>query len=69
VWESPPPIDKRQSINKAPKSISNPNNKNHQIRSLPPKKKVDNNGKKTFLTDRYPEGSGPDSNLIEMLER
>jgi katanin p60 ATPase-containing subunit A1 len=42
--------------------------KSHQVRNLPPKKK-ESGGKKTFLNDRYPEGSGPDSNLIEMLEK
>lgn len=71
IWDSPPPIEKRQSLLK----VSKPNvstghgNKNHQVRSLPPKKKGETGGKKTFLNDRYPEGSGPDQNLIEMLER
>lgn len=46
------------------------NQKNHNIRNVPVKKKVvEKDGKKTFLADRYPEGSGPDSNLIEMLEK
>lgn len=67
VWDSPPPLEKRQSVQKVNKS--NPNQRNHQIRSLPQKKKNEENGKKTFLNDRYPNGSGPDSNLIEMLER
>lgn len=69
IWESPPPIEKRQSHVKVNKPAIN--NKNHQIRNIPQKKKdgKDNNGKKTFLNDRYPEGSGPDTNLIEMLER
>jgi len=57
VWESPPKLDKRQSnqkINKVNSSITS-NNKNHQIRNVPvSKKKIDANGKKTFLGDRYP---------------
>jgi hypothetical protein len=28
------------------------------------KKGLDPNGKKTFLYDRYPDGNGPDTNLI-----
>jgi hypothetical protein len=66
VWESPPKLEKRQSIQKVSKPNVNmsQNNKNHQVRNLPPKKKGENNGKKTFLNDRYPEGSGPDTNLI-----
>jgi hypothetical protein len=64
VWESPPPMEKRQSVQKVNKINSN-SNRNHQIRSVPAKKKADGNGeKKTFLNDRYPNGSGPDSNLI-----
>lgn len=66
VWDSPPPMEKRQSVQKVGKSQGS---KSHQVRSLPPKKKGETGGKKTFLNDRYPEGSGPDSNLIEMLER
>ena len=68
-------MEKRQSVQKYSKPTSNnsnPVNKNHQIRNIPLKKKGekgDPNGKKTFLNDRYPEGSGPDTNLIEMLER
>jgi hypothetical protein len=64
-------MEKRQSVQKVNKpSVSlSQNNKNHQVRNLPPKKKGDTGGKKTFLNDRYPEGSGPDTNLIEMLER
>lgn len=33
------------------------------------KKGLDPNGKKSFLYERYPDGNGPDTNLIEMLER
>lgn len=33
------------------------------------KKGLDPNGKKSFLYERYPDGSGPDTNLIETLER
>ncbi len=64
-------MEKRQSVQKVVKPSQA--NKSHHVRNLPPKKKdtggKDNGGKKTFLNDRYPEGSGPDSNLIEMLER
>jgi hypothetical protein len=28
------------------------------------KKGLDPNGKKSFLYDRYPDGAGPDTNLI-----
>jgi hypothetical protein len=59
VWESPPPMEKRQSVQKVQKASSNVttnnNPKNLQIRNLPPKKKGgDNNEKKTFMNDRYP---------------
>lgn len=66
VWDSPPPMEKRQpSIQKTNKVSSVRNN---NIRNGPAKKKNEGD-KKTFLNDRYPNGSGPDSNLIEMLEK
>jgi hypothetical protein len=34
---------------------------------MPPKKKGESNGKKTFLSERCSDGNGPDKNLIEML--
>ena len=41
VWDSPPTLEKRQSVQKVSKPISNPtqSNKNHQIRNIPGKKK------------------------------
>ena len=41
IWDSPPAIEKRQSVQKVNKGnpIVMSNNKNHQIRNLPPKKK------------------------------
>jgi len=69
IWDSPPPLEKRQSVQKVNKA--NNNVRNHNIRNVPgkPKKSDSNNEKKTFLNDRYPNGNGPDTNLIEMLER
>lgn len=68
VWDSPPPVDKRQSVNKVqrPNNYNQPASKNNQIKNAPNKKKpaLDANGKKTFLADRYPDGNGPDTNLI-----
>ena len=69
VWDSPPPLEKRQSVQKVNKANSMRSN---NIRNGPVKKK--NQGKdgekKTFLNDRYPNGgNGPDTNLIEMLEK
>lgn len=37
VWDSPPPLEKRQSVQKVNKV--NTTNKNHQIRNIPQKKK------------------------------
>ena len=68
IWESPPPLEKRQSVQRVNKANSVRTN---NIRNGPVKKKNgDKDEKKTFLNDRYPNGgSGPDQNLIEMLEK
>ena len=59
IWESPPPIEKRQSVQKVSKPVNvSQNRNNYQAKNIPPTKKkgekVENGGKKTFLNDRYP---------------
>lgn len=64
VWDPPPPMQKKQQpIKRASKNISS--NLPYPSKNRPGAKKgLDPNGKKSFLYDRYPDGSGPDSNLI-----
>lgn len=76
VWDPPPPVDKRglpakrvsNNLTHSP-NYNIRNSKNQPGAAGRRKKGVDANGKKTFLLERYPDGNGPDTNLIEMLER
>jgi katanin p60 ATPase-containing subunit A1 len=70
VWNAPPPIDKRSQLQQL-KRVSKPASKNlsYNGRSGKAQGEARMNPKKTFLSARYPDGRGPDANLIEMLER
>lgn len=69
VWDPPPPVEKRQQpVKRVSKNITQ-NTPYPGRGKAGGKKGLDPNGKKSFLYDRYPDGNGPDSNLIEMLER
>lgn len=68
VWDPPPPMDKKmnQPVKKATKNVSY--SQPYNAKGRPGAKKgLDANGKPSFLLDRYPDGNGPDTNLIEML--
>lgn len=70
VWDPPPPRPgyQGQPVKRVSKNISQ--SQPYNAKGKPGSKKgVDPNGKKTFLQERYPDGNGPDTNLIEMLER
>lgn len=68
MWDPPPPVEKRPQVpvKKVPKSTSQSQPSNAKGRAGG-KKNVDSNGKQSFLLVRYPDGNGPDTNLIEML--
>lgn len=67
VWDPPPPVEKRQQpVKRTSKNITHsPNYNIRNSKNLPGQKgKKGTDGKKGFLADRYPDGNGPDSNLI-----
>lgn len=67
VWDPPPQVQKnKEPIKRISKNISN--NQPYPAKGRKGAQKgLDANGKKTFLSERYPDGNGPDTNLIEML--
>ena len=75
IWDPPEPIQRNKSNQKIYNNPTNSrsNNKNFNVNKTNPKnsqKKIKGEEKKSeFLMDRYPNGQGPDANLIEMLER
>ena len=73
VWEPPPPLEKKQQpVKRVSNNITHsPNYNIRNSKNMPKGKKgqQDPNGRKGFLLERYPDGNGPDTNLIEMLER
>lgn len=74
VWDPPPtrhPIKKTSIIHNQSSYPVNPSKSslNQKSRPGPKKSGASSDGKKGFLYERYGDGSGPDANLIEMLER
>lgn len=70
VWDPPPPIEKRPPAKRISKNLSYaPQNLNRNKTNQPARNKKGDGEKKGFLQERYADGNGPDSNLIEMLER
>lgn len=72
IWDPPESLQKNVSNPKISKPVSRAN-KNFNVSKPNPKgsiKKIKKQeGRPSFLLERYPEGDGPDKNLIEMLER
>lgn len=74
VWDPPPPMERKPpQVKRVSKNLSyapqHQNLKNRQGTLGNTKGKKNTDGKKSFLLQRYPDGNGPDTNLIEMLER
>ena len=64
VWDSPPPLEKRKSTHKVGPTGST---RSHQVRNMGSRGQNNNKAKgpaNDFLSDRYPNGNGPDTHLI-----
>lgn len=66
VWDPPPPVDKKyqQPVKRVSKNVSHSQQPYNAKGKPGGKKGLDANGKPSFLLDRYPDGNGPDTNLI-----
>lgn len=67
VWDPPPPMQKpRQPVKRVSKNVSYApqNNYNRNKPNQPGRNKKNGDPKKDFIYSRYPDGNGPDTNLI-----
>jgi hypothetical protein len=70
VWEQPPPLDRRPPHPQVKRTTKNQsqnqscNGRNGKFQGRDRRVGTNPNQKKTFLQERYPEGNGPDANLI-----
>jgi hypothetical protein len=70
VWDPPPGMDRKPPPPQAKRSSKNHsqnqtyNGRNGKLQGRDKRVGTNSTMKKTFLLDRYPDGNGPDSNLI-----